>query len=229
MMARRVKCLCVLAAIAVATPVTMPSAQERPDFRFHRHDSHWDVFQPERRVGLALYPVQQVIGLPGEARQAVAIVGAAAIRNYTRRTGFEACAMFCRDHDGQRWALEILSARSHRACPVLPLCPAGFVPDSAQTDIHSHGPKSRYRHNVADAWLTGESVATRIATNPAVVRFSAADRSGPPGYLVTPIGLIETPGTGKPLPLNIETPRPDGAKCTHDAQSRASAHAVAPR
>lgn len=227
-MLHRIARLCLIGALTLVAPLGMPLAQERPDFRFHRHDGHWDVFQPAQRIGLALYPVHQVIGAPGAPQRSVANAGAAAIRDYARQTGFEACAMFCRDHTGQRWALEILSARSHRACPVLPICPTGFVPDSAQADIHNHSHKARYRHNTADAWLTGEPAGTRIQTVPAIERFSAADRSGPPGYLVTMAGLLETPGTGKSLPLNIETPRPDGARCTHDVPIAHTGHTVGP-
>ena len=118
------------------------------------------------------------------------------IRDYTRQTGFEACAMICKGKSG--WGAAPVSVGSQLSCVLTSLCPADTTPTNQ--GIHSHPKLIRFELNKIDRFLLSPSeqrgiiameIGTRTLTNntkkyinnPNDSNFSDMDFQRP-GYMV---------------------------------------------
>lgn len=151
----------------------------------------WEVVSEGIRGTLVAEAVGEVLGDLGEARESVLHRAGQSLVAYSRDTGFEACAEICTAGTGDdlRFGLTLTSVKSHLACPVLPVCPAGFSP--GEGNIHSHGAARPYRINKADAALSNYGVGELQRKPHNHYQFSAEDLSGSAGvWLARPDGLL---------------------------------------
>lgn len=75
------------------------------------------------------------------------------LRNYTRETGFEACAMICRGKSG--WGVAPISVKSQLSCALTTLCPEGTTP--VNQGIHSHPKVIHFKLNNIDRFILSPS------------------------------------------------------------------------
>jgi hypothetical protein len=124
----------------------------------------------------------------GEERIAFLKRVGAALHEYTKRTGFEACGKIW--SRGARLAVRCTSNHSHVGCVVTDLAPSGDGWTADADGIHSHPIDPYYRTNEADALFQGHvaSVGTRAHTDGA--GFSQRDFGLSRGYLVNSEGRL---------------------------------------
>lgn len=136
-----------------------------------------------------IYRVGEVYAETGNTDQ-FAVAVAPTIREYTAKTGFEACANICKN--GNRMGARILTIESAAACPQTDICPEGMTPTG--TDIHSHA-FSDYTPNTTDTlFLAGDYSKRRKKVRTFPEAFSPADYETGPGYLVTATTLRHQKG-----------------------------------
>lgn len=141
---------------------------------------------------------------PGESRDHFLARVGLALRAFSDRTKFEACAEIGAAPGGQAWGVVIGSTDSHLGCVVEnDRVPVGMTPTGIT--IHSHGGGAGFRMSKADKILAGlDSVEHPIYINGEdLAHFSAQDFESGPGYLATPDGLRyqHGPGTAQAVPV----------------------------
>lgn len=136
---------------------------------------------------------------PGESLDTFMVRIAPRLVAFSEATGFEACGAI--GSDGSRFGVVIGSNRAHVACASFNRhMPEGMTP-VGQT-IHSHG-NGAARLNRNDLRFLGLPEGPRSQRMFGTVygqdryRFSERDKSGGPGYLATPTGLLHHDGKGE--------------------------------
>lgn len=135
----------------------------------------------------------QVLPAPGETAESTVARAATLARAYTAQEGFEACAMVCRNPDGQV-ALRLTTNHSQIACRTprnASACLEGFSPTTET--LHTHPHTNVVWANPVDAVLTGVKRGRRLTLAPD--DFSRRDRANGPGYLVTATTMLYQDGT----------------------------------
>jgi hypothetical protein len=122
-----------------------------------------------------------------DEQQALVRAIALRLKDYSRTTNFEGCAVICEGFGKvSGLAAVMISAQSHIACPIVPACPAGYAPTPLH--IHSHPARQITRLNTVDKVLTGADAAFGHDRNLNLP--SRADYSLGKGFLVTQRSLI---------------------------------------
>lgn len=134
---------------------------------------------------------------PSETMDEFAVRLGSKLREFSDRTGYEACGVIATD--GQRFGAVIGSNRSHVACANFSTkVPAGMT--ATEETIHSHGRDRGFNANRNDLTLQGQlfqgQVGLRGVAGQNVREFSQMDYEGGPGYLATPNGVIHQRGRG---------------------------------
>ena len=117
-------------------------------------------------------------------------------REFTDRTGFEACGAIAQDDDGHM-GIVITTNNAHMGClNYHDRVPAGMR--STGLTIHTHGRDRTFRLNEADQLFVGipRDHTARGYNTEAVNRFSDGDYKGGAGYLATDAGVIFQNGKG---------------------------------
>lgn len=134
---------------------------------------------------------------PSETMDEFAVRLGSKLREFSDRTGYEACGVIATD--GERFGTVIGSNRSHVACANF----SSKVPEGMRaTDetIHSHGLDKSFNANRNDLVLQGQAFHGRPGLRGVggqdTRRFSEMDYDGGPGYLATPDGVIHQRGRG---------------------------------
>lgn len=141
--------------------------------------------------------VFEAVSEPGESMDAFAARIGPQLREFSDRTGYEACGVIATD--GQRFGAVIGSNRSHVACANFSAkVPAGMR--ATEETIHSHGLERGFRANRNDLTLQGQMFAgkagLRGVAGQRLAEFSEMDYEGGPGYLATPSGVLYQSGKG---------------------------------
>lgn len=166
----------------------------------------WEVVGPGVKGRVVAMQVADIVGATGEHKLSVLHRAGMALVAYSASTGFEACAEICRavTDEGERFGLTVTTAKSHLACPVLPVCPAGF--EAVGENIHSHGSSRPYRINRADAALSHFAVGEMQRVPHNHFAFSGEDLGGRDGvWLARPDGLLEASGRGEGVQFHPAT------------------------
>lgn len=151
-----------------------------------------------RGMGVVDYEfIFEAVGEPGESMDAFAARIGSQLREFSDRTGYEACGVIATD--GQRFGAVIGSNRSHVACANFSAkVPAGMR--ATEQTIHSHGREKGFNANRNDMILQGQffqgQVGLRGVAGQNIRDFSQMDYEGGPGYLATPSGVIHQSGKG---------------------------------
>jgi hypothetical protein len=151
-----------------------------------------------RGMGVVDYEfVFEAVSEPGESMDAFAARIGPQLREFSDRTGYEACGVIATD--GQRFGAVIGSNRSHVACANFSAkVPAGMR--ATEETIHSHGRERGFNANRNDLTLQGQffhgQVGLKGVAGQNVREFSQMDYEGGPGYLATPKGVIHQRGRG---------------------------------
>lgn len=159
----------------------------------------WEVVSESIDGRLVAESIGEVVGEADETLESVLHRAGRRLVEYSKKTGFEACGEICTSESGpSRFGLRLTTVKAHLGCPVLPVCPSGFVP--GQGNIHSHGSSRPYRVNRADAALSHFEVGEvqRVPHNH--FQFSTEDLSGTDGvWLARPDGLLFASRSGEGL------------------------------
>lgn len=148
-------------------------------------------------VTIPATPVDSFRSDPGETRDGFLLRVGAALFAFSARTQLEACGTIAERADGQRWAVDAYTYRSHVFCLSLAENVApGFV--TTGLAIHSHPTKHAFSATEADRAFLGIPQSDR----PVTVRvqrpewFSSGDYDNGPGYLATERGVLFQEGRG---------------------------------
>lgn len=140
-----------------------------------------------------------IVSDPGESVDAFMGRIGIRLREFSDKTGFEACGVVATD--GERFGVVVGTNLAHTACANFD----AFVPSgmrSTGSTIHSHGGQGQFKMTTADLLFAGipESARSRhlrgTVYGQELDKFSERDLAGGPGYLATPDGVIHQDGEG---------------------------------
>lgn len=119
----------------------------------------------------------------------------AALHDYTRSTGFEACTRIWTK--GEFLAVRSTSNRAHVGCVTTDLAPSGDGWTADVDGIHSHPIHPYYRTNEADVLFQGHVAPVGVRAHTDGTNFSPRDFGSSRGYLVNSEGhLLHQHGRG---------------------------------
>lgn len=147
-------------------------------------------------------PGGALTSVAGEDRAAFLKRVGAALHDYTRSTGFEACTKIWTR--GGLLAVRPTSNGAHVGCVATDLAPSGegWTPDA--DGMHSHPIHSYYRTNEADALFQGHVASVGVRAHTDGADFSARDFGLSRGYLVNSEGhLLHQHGRGTVQDLGL--------------------------
>lgn len=172
------------ASLAVGAQAPWPEAGL--EVRGQRDSQGWPLVPDLSKVGrgetIPTVVVAEVVAHQGEGFGATMGRAAKLSAAFTRERGFEACALVCRNGQGEL-GMKITTNFSQVGCLTRheqASCPVGYSP--TEETFHTHPETTQVRANPVDALFTGQRRGRALAIQPH--DFSDNDLHNGPGYLV---------------------------------------------
>lgn len=109
------------------------------------------------------------------------------MREYSKNTGFEACANICKNENGGFGAV-ITTVESQVSCPITNACPKNYK--IIGVDIHSHPPALSVTPNKIDKMYLDRKKSFGMSYSLRPDSISNSDKGADNGYIVMPDKLI---------------------------------------
>lgn len=159
----------------------------------HSHEQIGEVMGPAGPVAVHAAGIDDLVSWRFQDPGEFLVEQGDALREVTRKTGWEVCARLCLSRDG-RWGLRPGTLQATSVCAVADnQCPAGMI--GTNRLVHTHGAGAISEHTAVDRALgvEGEWSWTQDAN-----AFSPADLEAGEGWLLTPDGrVLHHDGSGK--------------------------------